>query len=357
MTIGDRIKLARRRAGLSQQQLADQAASITKQSVSKYETGKSVPSSRVLLDLCRVLDVTLDFLMRPTSVELPEPHFRKLANMPQRTRSSLQAHVWDLLERQLALERIVHGADGPQFVGPRGIPASNAEEAEAAAQACRAGLNVGPGPIANLTALLESGGVRVVVTPAITVKGFDGLSGWVADAIPFVMVSGDPEKPGDRQRFTLAHELGHLVLTCPQYLDARQTERVVDRFAGALLVPREAIIRELGDTRSDLAWGELWRLKHIYGVSMSSLLVRAHQCDIIRQSRYEQLWRQLSRRGWRKREPDPQVPREVPTAMARLSDRVLAEDLVSLGRAAELCGTTVAELQARRDGEMLSTCV
>ncbi len=110
MPIGGRIRLARKRARLSQEALALQVG-ITKQAISKYEHEKATPSSAVLIDLAQAAGVTVDFLMRPTTVELQELRFRKLQRLGARDQDALEAYAQDALERQLTLERIVYVGD------------------------------------------------------------------------------------------------------------------------------------------------------------------------------------------------------------------------------------------------------
>ncbi len=342
MPIGGRIRLARKRARLSQEALALQVG-ITKQAISKYEHEKATPSSAVLIDLAQAAGVTVDFLMRPTTVELQELRFRKLQRLGARDQDALEAYAQDALERQLTLERIVYGGDCPRYKAPRTIPVNSEDDAEAAAEKCRQVLKLGWDPVANLTEVLESWCVRIIVGPT-DVQDFDGVSDWVVEGVPFIMVTGDADKPGDRQRFTIAHELGHLLCQLPSSLDE---EDVANRFAGAFLLPKRALITELGNKRSRLDWRELFRLKKTHGISAAALLFRARDCAIITEKTCNKMRRELSRQGWRKKEP-VELPRETPHGTDKLLDRALAEGLIGTSRAAELCGMSLAEFQAKR---------
>ena len=348
MPIAQRIRLARKRAQLSQEALALRSG-ITKQSVSKYERGKATPTSGVLMALAEAAGVTVDFLMRPARVELGELKFRKLSKLGARKQNSLEAYVQDALERRLTLEQIVYGEDYPRFQGATGFLVEAADAAEDAAEKCRDDMNLGWDPIADLTEVLETWSVRVIEGPS-DIQHFDGVSDWVAGGVPFIMFTADPQKAGDRQRFTLAHELGHLLCTCSACVD---DETAANRFAAALLVPKKALISELGADRNKLDWRELFRLKHTYGISMAALVHRARDCGIISDATFNRMYKDLSQRGWRKKEPW-HVPRETPHGMEKLLDRALAEGLIEASRAAELYGTSLAEFQARRASELAS---
>lgn len=341
MSIGQRIKLARKRADLSMEGLANRTE-ITRQVISKYEKGQCKPGSEVLLRLARELRVTVDFLTRPATAELGEVAFRKLKGVGAKAQGRIEAMTQDAMERQLALERIVLGENPPTRLTPRSVPVTTPEEAEWAAEACREALRLGDEPVGNLTATLERNGIRVLELPE-DAKGFDGLSLTVRAELPFIVSS--PLGPGDRQRFTLAHELGHLFTDLPA---ETEHETLCNRFAGALLVPREALIRELGARRrGTIGWRELYDLKHLYGASMATLIFRARDCGIITEATAGRMHQDRSGRGWRIEEPGKQVPRERPTLMDRLIAQALEEELIGVTRAAELSGLRTDQVIAK----------
>ncbi|MDZ7844749.1 MAG: ImmA/IrrE family metallo-endopeptidase [Anaerolineales bacterium] len=94
---------------------------------------------------------------------------------------------------------------------------------------------------------------------------FDALVFWANERIPVIVVKGGI--PGDRQRFNLARELGHILLDLSDNVDE---EKAAHRFAGAFLVPRQKAIEELGEHRQRLSVQELHILKHKYGLSMQA---------------------------------------------------------------------------------------
>lgn len=332
MHIGERIKLARGRARLSLDELAGRMGTVTKQALSKYEIGKMSPSSSVLMQLSVELGVTLDFLLRPTVVQLGDLKFRKLAKLPAKDRKAIEADVQDYLERLLILEQIVYGEECPRFAGLRNQPVHELDDAETAAAECRRALNLGVDPIANLTALLDLWCVRTVPTQAVV--GFDAVSTWVQDHIAVIAVNNSQDIPGDRQRFSMAHELGHLVMDVDERADE---EKACNRFAGAFLFPRDAVRLELGDSRTGIGLQELRKLKQLYGVSMQTIVFRAHDCDVIDERIARSLHIRISRLKVGRVEPFEQYPREQAElgGLDRLVDRALAEQFISEGRAME----------------------
>lgn len=146
------------------------------------------------------------------------------------------------------------------------------------------------GPIRNLTAVVEQAGVCLV--PMTALPGIDGLSSWV-NGVPVIGIS--PNIPGDRFRFTLGHEIGHLLLHARR---TETTELEANRFAGALLIPQsefDAAMPERPQLRDFIA------LKSAWGIAVSALVYRAHELEYIDDSRYRALQIQMSK--WRKSEP------------------------------------------------------
>jgi len=153
------------------------------------------------------------------------------------------------------------------------------------------------GPIRNLTTLVERAGVCIVPIP--DVPGLDGLSSWV-NGIPVIGVN--PWVPGDRFRFTICHECGHLIFHERHYDSA---ESDANRFAGSLLFPRDDF---------DAAMVDKPRLQHFiemksaWGMSVAALIYRAHELGYVDDARYRALQIQMAK--WRKREPGEFQPAE-----------------------------------------------
>jgi Zn-dependent peptidase ImmA (M78 family) len=151
------------------------------------------------------------------------------------------------------------------------------------------------GPIRNLTAAVERAGVCLV--PITGLPGIDGISSWV-NGVPVIGVS--PQIPGDRFRFTLAHELAHLLIHTQRTAD---TEHQAQRFAGALLIPREEF-HEAMPERPKLR--DFIALKSSWGLAVSALVYRAHELNYIDDSRFRALQVQMSK--WHKSEPAEFTP-------------------------------------------------
>lgn len=335
--IGERIRAARKVAGLSQQALADQVK-VSKMAISKYESGDVIPGSGMLLALGKALGVKVEFFLRPVSVTLRLPQYRCRKALTKKEEAMILGRTEDWLERYLTTERIV-GAERTLDL-PRKDDCSiiDFEDIEALALFVRKQWDLGLDPIENVMDVLEQHGIKVGVLAAS--EKFDALTLWY-NHHPVIIVN--KEMPGDRQRFSLAHELGHLVMQLESDLGTgalpeKVDEMAANRFAGAFLVPEEMAVRELGRQRTRLDFREIYLLKHKYGMSMAAWIYRALDLGIITRDGADRLRRELSIRRWRKTEPGKQIPSESPTQMRLLLLHALSERTISESRFAELIG-------------------
>lgn len=343
--IGERIKQARKAAGLSLRALADRAG-VTAMAISKYEAGKSIPSSRVLLDLSKALGVRTEYFFRPVKIELQEVKHRKHSHLPKKALEQIEGDVKEQLERFIELEELLPNGPVKAFTLPDNLaaPITDLDQIEAVARQLRQFWDLGVDPIPVLTDMLEERGIKVFQSQAINDR-FDGLAATV-DGVPVVVVGRG--WPGDRQRFTLAHELGHLVLhgRLAQGIDE---EAAANRFAGAFLAPADEVRKELGEKRSWLEPGELAVLKKSYGLSMQGWMHRAKELGILPESHYVAMRKYFNSRGWNKTEPGEQYPPEQPQLFDQLVYRALGQELISESKAAELLRMPVSEFQKKRN--------
>lgn len=342
--LSSRIARARSSAGLSLRELAGQVG-VSHTAIAKYERGQLAPSSTALLAIARATGVKVEYFFRPDSVTLGRPDYRKRSRLGAKVLRRIEAEVVDQAERMVELLGFFPSPPLPRFVVPEGLPSVHRlDQVEDVALALRRAWGLGEDPLGDLVATLEERGVLVFVTPGDPEGRFDGLAASL-DGIPLVVVGA--AWPGDRQRFTLAHELGHLVLAGRLGEDVDE-ERACNRFAGAFLVPRPTVWSELGRTRRRLEAQELLALKHAYGLSMASWVFRARDAAVISEQTFQILQRTFRARGWHTCEPGEPVPPEAPSHFPRLVLRALAEELIGEGKAAELLGWRLSDFRAWR---------
>lgn len=327
MTLGQRIKQARKANKMSLRELAEKAE-ISAMAISKYERGLDTPSSGVLLRLAQALGVSIDFFFRPQTISVQLQAYRKHAALGVKEQEAIQMRIQEWLERYLEVESFF--PDERRAVDLPAVSIQAPEQAEQAALELRENWNLGLDPIENLTQMLEDQGIKVGL-----VSGFEHFdaSTFIADGSPVIVSKA--ELPGDRQRFNLGHELGHLILEVGEGLDP---EPICHRFVGAFLAPAQAVRFELGSRRTTLDMNELYILKHKYGLSMQAWIFRAKDLEIISENKAARLFQRFRANGWHRHEPGEAIPAEIPLRMKRLIYRALAEDLISRSRAQELLG-------------------
>jgi Zn-dependent peptidase ImmA (M78 family)/transcriptional regulator with XRE-family HTH domain len=320
---------------------------VSAQALSKYERDEMMPGSDVLLALSRALGVSESYLLGESDLMLEAVEFRKNKITSSKEEAAIKARVLSGVERYLEIEDIV-GLSSAAWVRPQGVPFSVSESsaAEVAAIRLRSAWNLGVDPIPNLAEFLEEQGIKVI--PLSLGERVSGLM-CVArrrkgEDVPIVIVN--EEDTGERQRFTLAHELGHHVLSGP---DGAQGEKLAHWFAGALLMPAEMLEREVGRHREAISVGELLELKALFMTSIQAITYRLKDLNIIGQPTFKALFDEFEQRGWRKPpypEPQPIKP-EKPERFTRLCYRAVSEGAISESKAAELLGITVRELDRR----------
>ena len=208
-----RIRRTRVLRGLSLEVLAQRLGDITKQGLSKFEKGESAPNSTRILQLSKALDVKPEYFFRADAVALAPLEFRRPAKMPKFRQLQVAEKMREHLELYVAVERCFDVSDGlVQQLSPRSLPIHSTEEAELAAQSLRESMQIGGDAVAHLTELLEEHGIKVALLDGV--DDFDGACA-ATDDEQHVLIALNRNRPGERMRFTAAHELGHWVMAFP----------------------------------------------------------------------------------------------------------------------------------------------
>lgn len=355
--IGDRIRLARNRAGLSLRDLsAAMDGRVTAQAIGKYERGEDAPSSGVLLALADALNVSVAYLLDTQGIELTGVEFRTKSSTTARDRAHVEAAVLEWIERYLQVESVLE-MDSAHWQSPfkHQRKLGKVEDAERLATDVREKWELGADPIPNMTELLEEKGLKVLVCDLPDrISGFTCLVGRPASEAKLPVIVVNRKFPLERRRLTLAHELAHRLIE-PDCLSDKDEEKAATQFGGALMMPRDHLLREVGKQRNALGYRELIGLKRLYRVSAAALLVRLRQLDVITEATLVYAFQTIAR-GWRTQEPEPLETNEDsglwerPRRFERLCYRALAEGFVSLTKSAELLRLPVLDVEAGLKG-------
>lgn len=341
--IGKRIKQARIAAGLSLRELSKRTDNyVTAQAISKYENNRSIPGTDVFSVLAKGLDVNVDYFFQPytVNVQLSKPVYRKRPVMKMSTLNSIQDQVRDKLEKYIEVEELFPDNDLNKFTIPdikiRTI--KKTKDTETFAQHLRDKWNLGTDPIMSMTHVLENNGVKVVMVE--TNESIDGLSCWANKHIPVIVVN--KSFPTDRIRFSIAHELGHLLMNVK---NANHMEKAANRFAGAFLVPDDVAKSELGDKRKRLQSRELVLIREKYGMSVQAWIHRARELAIISDRYAASLFRYLRKINLYDKEMGNPLYPEIGRRFELLVYRAVEEKLISKNKGAELLNISLQEYE------------
>lgn len=317
MINGDRIRQARELAGLTQAELAENIGT-TQPIIAQYESGRLSPPEEILVALGESLGFPITFFSREDPPEFP------LGSLLFRSHVAIAAAEKGKAYRlgQLEFEITSHLVKRVRSKIALRLPQLDDEPADhvMAAQLTRNALGLGLDmPIAHLVKALEQSGIIVLSIPT-RFKTCDSYSCWAnvpsSDSSylvrkPLIIIAG--EASGDRMRFSLAHELGHLVLH-QAVKETREMEDEANKFAAEFLLP-EGMMRS--EFIRPVTLASITHLKPIWGVSLQALIHRASELNIISKSQNSYLQRQITSRGWKLVEPMT-IPAEKPRALRQM---------------------------------------
>lgn len=303
--------MARQRRGLHQKDAAP-LLGIEQPILSRIENEISQPSEDVIQKAENVYSVPSEFFYLNDTVYGPpvsvHPMWRKKADVSSK---DIDCIVSDLNVRSMHIRRLLEGVELRTKADIPRLDIDDFGDVEKIANLVRSHWQIPNGPLRNLTVFAERAGI-IIMQSDMGGTSVSGVTFNVPGLPPIVLLNED--QPADRMRFTLAHEIGHLVM---HRFPSASMEEEANSFASSLLMPASEMKQAFRGRRIDLAL--LGALKPEWMVSMQSLLMRAKSLGFLTDGQNQYLWKQISARGLRLREP-PQFdfPKEVPTVMPRV---------------------------------------
>jgi Zn-dependent peptidase ImmA (M78 family)/transcriptional regulator with XRE-family HTH domain len=296
MIFGSRVKEARDLRGLTQTQLAE-IVGVSHSAIALIESGKTQePRHELIEGIAGATGFPLSFFEDDDETEFPAGSLLFRARSDMLMREEAEARAWGgMVFRRV--NRLAQRMRIPPVTLPRLVDVAPDE----AAAYARAALGLSPdGPIAHLINAAERAGVLVLALP-VEMPRRDAFSVWAGnESLRPVIVIVDGV-PGDRLRFSVAHELGHLVMHQSRPVRIQEIENEAGAFAEAFLMPEDAI---RGDFDTPVTLTKLAALKPRWGVSIQALVRRAFTLGVISKRQYHYLFQQLTVRGWRINEPE-----------------------------------------------------
>lgn len=320
----DMLILAREARGLTQTALA-KACGISQATISKYEAGVLDVSDEHVDVLSSALEVRPGFFFQQeTRYGFGSACFyhRKRQSMPIQELRTIQAQL-NMIRIQVGV--LLRGAEVEADNSFFRMDVVEYGPPERIAQEVRTAWRLPLGPIADLVGAIERAGGLVFKCPFGTDK-LDAVSQWVPGSPPLFFLNAESQP--DRARFTLAHELGHVVM---HQVPTEDREREADRFAAEFLMPE----REIASQLRPLGMAKLATLKAYWRVSMAALIRRAFTLEKLSERQYRRLYTELSAIGGRKREP-VEIQKEEPTVIRDIVRVHLDDHLYSAGQLSEV---------------------
>ena len=316
--IGEKLVEALQYRGIRMSALAKMTG-LSKQSISSYCSETTEPSYSSIFKIAMALNFPIDYFISENSIDIrtENTYFRsqaaatKMAQQSQKIKMEYACRLYTTLLRYVNLpvldlpEIIFDGYEAPEDAdSPRAF-----EEIERIAMAVRKEWGLGSEPIENLQFVLEKHG--------IVVTGFKNVEGkidafcqkmFADNELRFLIALAIGDKPIGRLRFDMGHELGHILLHYSENSndsfskeELSVQERQANMFSGAFLLPKDAFYNDFAAYSTQIEY--YVEMKKKWGVSIQAMVYRAHQLGMITWNQYSYLMRQISKRGWRTREP------------------------------------------------------
>jgi Zn-dependent peptidase ImmA (M78 family)/transcriptional regulator with XRE-family HTH domain len=290
--------LSREYRGLTQTQLANNITGLSQSNLSKFEKGLGgYLSDDIKAKIIDHLKFPKEFFSLKILNNPENEHYRKKATITKKQRDRISTSIKFI---GYIVDQMADSVEFPDMRIKQIDLIEDGSTPEEAAKYIRKYLGINPlEPIKNIYSLLENNGV--IVKELECDDFFDGVS-FITDEGYYVIVLNE-SFTNDRKRFTLAHELGHIVMHMNNSFfiseKNRDKEKEAHQFAAELLMPEQGIKYSL----KGLRFGNLLELKKYWFTSMASIIHRAHSLKCVNDRQYTNLSIELSRCGYRKREP------------------------------------------------------
>ena len=309
---GERLTMARQLKGLKKSHLAS-LIEMSPASVTAWESGAKQPNRVTVAKLALALRVEPQFFGGGAPPKTNRPHFRSLRSTTQIAQDEAEAYGRFVAEIAGMLENAV---EFPEALLPD-LPVNPDERPftpEYAARKARQFFDLAPGPVQHVVRLVERSGVVVVFSE----PGVAAIDAYSMHSTTRPIIVLNPVKDDYyRQRFDVAHELGHLIMHHDAEPGGKIAEEQANRFASEFLMPADDIAPSLPASTAGRAWAQLADCKEYWGVSLAALLYRSRALGVMSEISYRNAVIRMSQNGWRRAEPGRISSLEMPSMLPR----------------------------------------
>lgn len=338
MINGKCIKLARESRGLSQSKLSE-LLGVTQATLSRFEKGVLTVTPEAVSKMANVLNYPASFFEKDICIVGETSLFyRKRASMTVKDLSILESRI-SILSK--GIDELMESINIPELRIPSVEPSVDNSPQEIAYKV-RNFLGVPAGPIDKIVSLLEKNGVIVMFLNVDDMEKFDGLTMFTMNQAPVIWINRNI--PNDRKRFSLAHELGHLVMHLRSdnlEKSEEQKELEANEFAGEFLMPKSQCKVDL----FKLKYKDLGMKKYYWKVSKAAIIYRAKELKCISEETARYLYVTLGRYGERKNE-SVQVPIDEPQIVKKMYSLHVSELKYSVEEMMDITGLMTDDIKA-----------
>ncbi len=373
--IATNLRRIRKHKRRTQADVAKQAR-ISTQAYRNLEGGKSEPMVATLRKIADALDVGIEKLLEEVK---PLSHVRFRANKKMISRDQILVDVTTWLNNFNMLEGLLddrrpfkldalqnklksyRGKDKPEYA------------AKEARKILFGSQNDFDEPIRNLAGLLEDGGIKVYPY-TLASDTFFGLSVGKTDGGPAIIVNTWERITVERWIFSMAHELGHLLMHLGSYesdleeTEDEQQEREADRFGGEFLMPQASFKKEWNRTKGLHFYDRIMKVKRMFRVSYATVIHRLTR-DLPGEKK-NKAWmlfkmehaRRTGKSLTKSMEPEPMGQNDFPFVASTEFNKLIPADAmedrlnhlvrqaveqakITAGRGAEILGLNMAEMR------------
>lgn len=291
------LLLARESRGVTQKAMSEAIDGLNQGNLSKMEKGVLPVSDEMIERIARYLDYPVAFFYKESqNRKLNSFFYRKRVTLPIKELTKLEAR-FDTT--RIAIDELLDSVEIPEFDLPSIAVEGNITPKEVARR-IRLFFGIPKGPIENLVKTIEQHGIIVVFLEDAPDKFF-GVTMFTNKAVPVIFVNA--EKSGDNKRFTLGHELGHLVMHLREdvySMDEKDMDKEADAFSSEFNMPEQECRKDLLNVK----YKDLPSIKVYWKMSKAAICYKAKELGMLGDSQYRYYMMQLSKSGQRKRETE-----------------------------------------------------
>ena len=314
---------------------------ISKQAISKYEAAKMMPNSTNLISIAEALMENLEYFFRPFKFDIDNMNisFRKKSSVGKKNIESLKIQIQNDVENYLEIEEILD-------VKQAGTPCDSHElistiaDVEEEALLLRKKWHLGLDPISNVNEMLETNGIKVILTKGP--DGFDGVSGVVNEEWP-IMVLNEDISMAERSRFTALHETAHILFNQHMTLDLteKEQEKLCNAFASEMLLPTPVLL-SMFKGKNKISLKELTYLQENFGISIDAIMYKLKQLGLVTEKRYKCFYmRKNSNPDFKAKVEKSRFHEKRVSRYSAMVYSALAQQLISASKAASLLGIPI----------------